>query len=116
MSELSTPPTRRWPRAQRFTLSAEGSEAEEKYRSIIVASRQDEGRASYDAARMAWASEYRLQPDDALYLGEARSGPVTLAGMVESLDTCGKTHRDALAAVGRLLDCGFVTAIPVAVR
>ena len=31
--------------------------------------------------------------------------------MVESLDSCGKTHRDALAALERLLERGFVTPI-----
>lgn len=102
---------RRWPRAQRFALSARGIEAEEKYRSCIVASRGEQGRVPYDAARAAWAEEHKLQPDDALYLGEVRSGPVSLAEMVESLDSCGKNHRDALAALERLLDLGFLTTI-----
>lgn len=108
----SPPMPRRWPRAQRFALSAAGSDAEASYRSGIVASRHEEGRASYDAARRAWATTFRLEPDDGLYLGEVRSGPVSVAEMVESLDSCGKTHRDALAALERLLDRGLVTPVP----
>ena len=107
----SSPSPRRWPRTQKFALSAEGGEAEAHYRSCIVASREEAGRASYDAARLEWATTYRLQPDDALYLGEVRSGPISLADMVESLDSCGKTHRDALSALERLLERGFVTPV-----
>jgi hypothetical protein len=107
---MSAPPTgvRRLHRSQKFVLSAEGRDAEDSYRSGIRASRHEAGRASYDAARASWAASYGLQPDDALYLGEVREGTVTLADMVESLDSCGKTHRDALAALGRLLDRGLL--------
>ncbi len=102
---------RRWPRGQRFALSTTGAGCEAEYRTRIVASREEAGRASYDAARAAWALAYALQPDDGLYLGEVRSGPMTLGEMVESLESCGKTHRDALSALERLLDRGLITAV-----
>ena len=102
---------RRWHPTQRFALSATGAECEAEYRSRIVASRDEVGRASYDAARTAWATAYSLQPDDGLYLGEVKSGPISLGEMVESLDSCGKTHRDALVALERLLDRGLITAV-----
>ncbi len=104
-----SPSKRRWPRSQRFTLSSKGDEAETKYRAVIVASRAQEGRSSFDAARTAWAESFRVQPDDGLYLGEARGGPIKLEQLVAALETCGKTRKDALAALERLLDAGLLT-------
>lgn len=110
MSSLRDPsPKRRWPRSERFTLSAKGDEAETAYRSTIVASRAQEGRASYDAARAAWAASFRVEPDDGLYLGEIRSGPTSLERLVEALETCGKTRKEALAALERLFDAGLIS-------
>ena len=54
----TAPEPRRWPRTQKFALSAEGGEAEAEYRSCIVASREEAGRASYDAARSEWATKF----------------------------------------------------------
>lgn len=106
------PPPMRWPRAQRFTLSTRGTEAEASYRELIVASRAHEGRASFDAARAAWAGTYSLQVDDGLYLAEVRPGPVNLTQIVAALETCGKTRTDALTAIGRLVDAGLVSTGP----
>lgn len=78
--------------------------------SAIVASRSAEGRAAFDAARASWAAELRIQPDDGLYLSEIRGGAVTLGQLVEALDSCGKTRKDAIAAVERLVDAGLVDA------
>lgn len=108
------PPKRRWPRSQQFTLTDRGSEAEAAYRSTIVASRTQQGRASFDAARSAWAESFHLQPDDGLYLGEVRGGPVSLERIVEALDTCGKTRNDAFAAMERLFGAGLILAAPQA--
>ena len=103
-------PRRRWPRSQRFTLTEKGNEAEASYRSTIVASRTQEGRASFDAARTAWAGAFALEPDDGLYLGEIRRGPLTLEQIVSALETCDKTRKDALAALERLFDAGLILA------
>jgi hypothetical protein len=104
------PARRRWPRSQRFSLSETGTSAASSYLSTIIASRTAEGRASYDAARASWATEFRIQPDDGLYLAEIRTGPVTLGQLVDALETCGKTRKDAIAAVERLVDAGLVDA------
>ena len=53
-------PRRRWPRSQRFALTDKGRDAEASYRSSIVSSRSQEGRASFDAARSTWAESFRL--------------------------------------------------------
>lgn len=103
-----TPPAR-WPRMQKFALSPRGLQAEAAYRDAIVASRSREGRESFDGARTAWAAQFALQPDDGLYLAEVRDRPVNLQQVVAALETCGKRRVDAVAAIERLVDAGFVT-------
>jgi hypothetical protein len=105
------PPKMRWPRAQRFALSDRGIEAEAAYRQQIVASRTESGRASFDTARAAWAQTHALQVDDGLYLAEVAAGPVNLSQIVVSLESCGKTRLDALAALERLADAGMIAPL-----
>jgi hypothetical protein len=102
-------PRRRWPRSQQFTLTDKGREAEASYRSSIVSSRTQEGRASFDAARSTWAKSFRLLPDDGLYLGELADGPINLGKIVEALQACDKTRQDALTALERLFDAGLIS-------
>ena len=102
------PPKLRWPRSQRFTLSARGQQAESAYRERIVTSRSEPGRASFDTARAEWAQAHGLSADDGLYLAEVARGPVTLSQVVESLETCGKNRLDAIAALERLSDAGMI--------
>ena len=102
-------PRRRWPRSQRFALTDKGRDAEASYRSSIVSSRSQEGRASFDAARSTWAESFRLLPDDGLYLGEVAGGPINLEQIVKALEACGKTREDALTALGRLFDADLIS-------
>src|SRR3989304_5770694 len=104
------PPRQRWPRSQRFSLSETGCAAEAAYRATIVAARSQEGRASYDAARTAWATSHGIEADDGLYLCELSSGPKTLQQLAEALETCGKTRDDARPALGRIFDAGLIMA------
>ncbi len=99
----------RWPRSQRFTLSARGVEAEASYRDLIVASRAQDGRASFDEARARWAGNYKLEADDGLYLAEVRDGPINLPHIITALESCGKRRPDAISALERLVDAGFIS-------
>jgi hypothetical protein len=92
-------------------LSERGNAAEDSYRSTIVASRAQEGRASFEAARSAWAGSFGVQPDDGLYLGEVRGAGKTLDEIAEALENCGKTRKDATAALERLFDAGLVATV-----
>ena len=98
----------RFGRSTRFSLTPAGRSAEASYRSGIVASRAQPGRASFDAARSAWATSLGLEPDDGAYLGELRLCAVKLSKVVAALMVCGKRQVDATAAMGRLLDAGLV--------
>ena len=104
------PQKRRWPRSQKFALSAKGTEAEAEYRELIVASRSTSGRASYDAARTAWASKWSVQPDDGVYLGQLARGPAKIEEIVPELEDCGKTRKDCIEAIDRLFDAGMIAA------
>lgn len=102
------PAKHRWPRAQRFSLSTLGVEAEERYRGTIGDARAEGGRASFELARGQWAKAHGIQPEDGVYLGEVRSGPMNLAALVTAVDACGHTRSDVLAALGRLVDAGLL--------
>jgi len=76
----SETPRTRWNRSQRFQLSPAGRKAGLNYRQVIVASRAEAGRKSFDVARTEWAARLGLEPTDGLYLGlappaQAVSGP-----------------------------------------
>ena len=66
----SKTPRTKWNRSQRFQLSPAGREAGLNYRQVIVASRAEAGRKSFDVARTEWAARLELEPTDGLYLGE----------------------------------------------
>ena len=108
MFEDDTSPRRRWPRSQRFELTAEGVGAEQRYRSEVVASRSEGGRASFDAARAGWAEPLGVQPGDGLYLGILRDGPIDLQSIADAVEDCGESRKEAKAALERLFDAGLV--------
>ena len=68
-------PRRRWPRSQRFALTDKGRDAEASYRSSIVSSRSQEGRASFDAARSIWAELSRPENTEATGISEVMRSP-----------------------------------------
>ncbi len=101
-SEPGAPRTK-WSRSQRFQLSPAGREAGLNYRQVIVVSRAEAGRKSFDVARAEWAVRLGFEPTDGLYLGELLEGPRTIAEMAASLDGCGPTPSDVRKAVERLV-------------
>lgn len=97
-----------WARSDRFVLTDAGQEAEAAYRRDVLASQVEAGRSSYDAARTAWAQTFSLEPDDGVYLGELRGGPLKMSAIVRALEDCGKDQRDAVEAFRRLIEAGLV--------
>ena len=96
-------PRTKWSRSQRFQLSPAGREAGLNYRQVIVTSRAEAGRKSFDVARAEWAARLGLEPTDGLYLGELLEGPRTIPEIATSLDGCGPTPSDVRKAVERLV-------------
>ena len=101
-TDSGTPRTK-WNRSQRFQLSPAGREAGLNYRQVIVASRAEAGRKSFDVARTEWAARLELEPTDGLYLGELLEAPRTIPEIAASLDGCGPQRSDVRAAVERLV-------------
>jgi hypothetical protein len=101
----------RWPRSQRFQLSAAGREAGVGYRAAIVASRAQAGRRSFDAARTDWAARLLLEPSDGLYLGELLEGPRSIEEISAALEGCGTQRSEVRAAVERLVRLRMLEAV-----
>jgi hypothetical protein len=106
-----TPQKQRWPRSQRFQLSATGREASHAFKEVLEASRTEGGRASFDAAREAWAARLTLQPSDALYFAELEGKACTLDEMTKSLDGCGPRKQDVKDAIVRLVEVKLIELV-----
>jgi hypothetical protein len=101
----------RFPRGQKFTLSAAGKAAEEAYRAVVMAARST-GRSALDAAVAAWSSPLRVAPGDGVLLGELRGKPRGLSELSEGLDAAGIAPGEVRAAVGRLVAAGLLEPVP----
>ncbi len=103
---------KRWPRGQKFTLSAAGAEAEEAYRSAVLGARAS-GRTALESALTAWANPRRVAPGDGVILAELSGKRVGLTRLCEALETTGIVPDEVRAAVGRLVDAGIVEPVPI---
>ena len=52
--------------------------------------------------------EFKIEPDDGVYLGEIGAERVRLDQLVKALESCGKSQADATNALTRLIDAGLV--------
>ena len=98
---------KRWPRGQKFTLSAAGEQAEAAYRQAVATARA-QGRDVLEAAQRAWAEPLKVQPPDGVVLGELRGGKKSLADLARALEDCGVTQPEVKAAIDRLTDAALV--------
>ena len=103
---------RRWPRGQRFTLSAPGVDAEAAYRSAVMDVRSL-GRDALAQAEKRWADGLGLSPADGIVMAEIRPGRRSLADLARALDACGTPATQIRESVDRLVDKGLVEALPL---
>ena len=104
-------PRTRWNRSQRFQLSPAGRKAGLNYREVIVASRAEAGRKSFDVARTEWAARLGLEPTDGLYLGELLEAPRTIPEIAASLDGCGPQRSEVRPALERLVQVRMIELV-----
>jgi hypothetical protein len=104
---------KRWPRGQKFTLSAAGAAAEEAYRAAVAAARAS-GRAALDAALLAWAAPLGVQPGDGVVLSELRAARRGIGELSRALEEAGIAPDEVRAAIERLVASGAVTPVPLA--
>jgi hypothetical protein len=112
---LARKPTdaKRWPRGQKFTLSATGAGAEEAYRNAVTTARAS-GRAALDSALSAWAAPRQVAPGDGVILAELSGKRLGLSELCMSLETAGIVPDEVRAGVARLVEAGIVDPIPLA--
>jgi hypothetical protein len=103
-------PARRWPRAQRFSLSVRGRTLAAAYRKNIAQAGQHGDQGAFAAACASWAAASGLQPDDGIYLSELGAGELTLAQLRDALEICGQSVADIKRCLERLLGAGLVVA------
>lgn len=106
-----TTPAPRWPRTQRFALSAYGRTVTAAYLSSIAAVASPRGRGAFQAACSAWAELFELRPEDGMYLAEVHSKSLTLAELGEALAICSQSRDDVSRCVHRLFQAGLVTLV-----
>jgi len=103
----------RWPRGQKFTLSATGREAHLAHRQAVQQAR-GVGRGALETALSAWAAPRQVEPGDGVLLGELLERPRGLADLSRSLEDAGHSPVEVRAAIDRLVVAGLVE--PVAVQ
>jgi hypothetical protein len=103
---------KRWPRGQKFALSARGADAEARYRDAVFAARAS-GRTALDVAQREWALPLAVQPGDGVVLGELRTGKRSIAELAKGLEDCGTTVADVKAVIDRLTDAQLVEPAPM---
>lgn len=113
LGSRSTGSKKRWPRGQRFTLSAAGAAADDAHRAAVAAARAS-GRSALDAALAAWAAPLGVSPGDGVLLAEVRGARRSLPELIEALEAAGVEANEVRAAVDRLVGAGLVEAIPLA--
>jgi hypothetical protein len=113
LSSLDASKGLRWPRGQRFALSASGTEAEASWRAAAQDARA-QGRSALDVAHQRWADPLGLDPSDGLVLSELRPGKRSIAELVRTLEVCGTSQDQVRASVRRLVTRGLVDALPPA--
>ncbi len=104
---------KRWPRGQKFALTAAGLAADTAHRETVAQARAS-GRTALDAALVAWATPLALQAGDGTVLGELRSGRLGVPDLVERLEPAGIQPDEVRGALQRLVAAGLVEAIPLA--
>ena len=111
---LPTPAVpRRWPRGQKFTLSAVGLTAEVAHREVVNGARSS-GRPALQAALAAWATPLKLSPGDGVLLGELRGQKKGLNELSRALEDTGIEATEVKAAVDRLVLAGLAEPVPLA--
>jgi len=108
----STAP-RRWPRGQKFTLSAAGLEAEVAYREAILAARSS-GRHALQGALDAWAGPLRIKGADGVLLSELQGQKKGLAELCKSVEDAGIEPAEVKASLDRLVTAGLAEPLPLA--
>jgi hypothetical protein len=93
----------RWPRGQKFQLTALGRDVEARYQEALQGARNAGGRAAFDEATAAFAGPLNIKPGDGAFLGELKAEPRTIVDLLELLEDGGATKAEVKSALDRLI-------------
>jgi hypothetical protein len=102
----------RWPRGQKFQLTALGREVEAGYQQVLQGARDAGGRTAFDEATKAFAAPLGIQPGDGAFLGELKAQPRTIVDLLELLEDGGATKAEVKAALDRLIAAKLAEPVP----
>jgi len=100
VTPVSTP--KRWPRGQKFALTAAGALAEASHREAVNSARAS-GRNALDLALAAWSGPLGILPGDGVVLSELAGKLRGLNDLAEALADTGIAPADVKATVDRLV-------------
>jgi hypothetical protein len=103
---------KRWPRGQRFQLTAAGIEAEAAHAEAIRDARA-QGRSALEGAQARWAEPRGLMPCDGVVLAELKPGRRSLSDLAEALDGCGVPRAEVKASLDRLAEKDLAEPMPL---
>jgi hypothetical protein len=103
----------RWPRGQRFQLTAAGAAAAATHAEAVREARAL-GRTALDSAQRRWAEPLGLEPTDAVVLSELKPGRRSIADVSSALDDCGRTKAEVKVSIDRLVTRGLAEPLPLA--
>jgi hypothetical protein len=103
---------KRWPRGQKFSISASGTPAQESYRSAVAHARAS-GRTALDSALAAWAAPLGVAPSDGVLLAELSGKRLGVSALCAALDGAGIAAEDVRAGIARLVAAGLVEPVPL---
>jgi hypothetical protein len=109
--DVTSDTRRRWPRGQKFRLSAAGEAADQLHRDTVNGARRS-GRTSLDAALAGWAAPFGVQPGDGLLLSELRGQRRGVNELVLAMESSGIEPGEVKAALDRLVKAGLAEPVP----
>lgn len=101
----------RWPRGQKFRLTALGQDAVAKYQDVLKGAREAGGRAAFDEATKAFAAPLGLQAGDGAFLSELKAQPRTIVDLMELLQDGGATKAEVKGVLDRLIAAKLVEPV-----
>jgi len=111
VAPVTTP--KRWPRGQKFTLTAAGLAAEAAHRDAVNSARAS-GRTALATALSAWASPLGIEIGDGVLLAELSGKKRGLNDLAESLEDTGIGAAEVKASVDRLVVARLAEPVPLA--
>jgi hypothetical protein len=109
--QAPVPAKLRWARAQRFRLTARGTESLTAWNAGLAGVQGADGRGAFDQMRVEWAKTFKAQSEDGLLISELSGAPLRLEDLLKSLEDTGATRDDVKDGLERLHGAGLIEPV-----